>query len=407
MTEHAHMHRSRTSRSAFHLGSIALLAAALIAGPATPPAAANDLSEAPCTAGDVEIVGSGIVVNEPCTCPPGGTFNATVQFTVRNNTSTPRYCIALHLVPDGTVVTAPIDLVLRDGAGGSTAPGKSGSAKYKDTVMYGSIPNFPCNAGIVVFGEAGVVKGKCAPGACTTVSWNTSPGQSACTVADQNPPGGQCRHQQVVIVGFGASLACTANCSISCGGSSTLHACAIGAASRGPYTMTLAGSDGSTQTQSSFGDASGTACLDFTVSPTMSPVTTYTLTVTDRNGCTRTATATVDVAPFVVTITPSTNTGCNGILSYSAAVAGQNACGFTWTVDGVSLASFLGAGAADDARVARVSGANSGTFQFRALDNACHTIRVSASCVNGTQTPCTGSASVKAKQCVGAPGSCP
>src|SRR5438034_3922379 len=49
-------------------------------------ARANDLSTLPCTAGDVEIVGSGIILNEPCSCPPGGTFNAVVQFTVRNNT---------------------------------------------------------------------------------------------------------------------------------------------------------------------------------------------------------------------------------------------------------------------------------------------------------------------------------
>src|SRR5437867_12183184 len=69
---------------------------ALIAGPRF--ASANDLSDSPCTAGDVEIVGSGFVVNEPCTCSPGGTFNATVRFTVRNNTSTGRYCVALHLV---------------------------------------------------------------------------------------------------------------------------------------------------------------------------------------------------------------------------------------------------------------------------------------------------------------------
>src|SRR4051812_25340641 len=52
---------------------------------------ANDLSTNPCTAEDVEIVGAGAVVNEPCACS-GATFNATVRFTVRNNTSTGRYC---------------------------------------------------------------------------------------------------------------------------------------------------------------------------------------------------------------------------------------------------------------------------------------------------------------------------
>jgi len=371
-----------------------------------PSARANDLSDSPCTAEDVEIVGSGIVINEPCTCPPGGTFTASVQFTVRNNTSTNRYCIALHLVPDGVVLSTPTDVVLKDASGKSTAPGKSGGEKYHDTVMYGTIPNFPCNAGVVCFGQSGVVRGKCAPMSCTTVSWNTSTGAANCTTADETPPGGQCRHQQVCIVGFGASLSCTANCNVTCGGSSTLRACVTAPASRGPFTMTVAGSDGSTQTQSTFGDASGSACLSFTVNPTLSPTTTYTLTVTDKNGCTRTATASVGVTPSTLTITPSTTPACNGVLVYTASVTGQTGCSFTWTVDGGTMTAFAAAGGSDDARIARVSGTSNNTFSFRALDNACHTIRATASCSNGTQTPCTASASVTAKQCVSATNGC-
>ena len=264
------MPRPRAGRfAAWAMAAITLVHAAGVAQ-------ANDLSDYPCTAGDVEIIGSGIVINEPCVCTPSGTFNATVQFTVRNNTSTGRYCIALHLVPDGSLITAPLDLILRDASGNSTAPGKTGGARFKDTVMYATIPNFPCNLGLVCFGEAGVVRGKCLPGKCTTISWNTSPGNAACTVADETPPGGQCRHQQVCIVGFGATLGCVANCSVACGTSSTLRACAVGPIERGPYTLTLVGSDGSSQTQSAFGDVSGTTCLDFTVTPTQSPTTQYT-----------------------------------------------------------------------------------------------------------------------------------
>ena len=55
------------------------------------------------------------------------------------------------------------------------------------------------------------------------------------------------------MVGFGATLACTANCSVVCGSSSTLRGCVVGPADRGPYTLTVAGDDGSSQTQSSFG----------------------------------------------------------------------------------------------------------------------------------------------------------
>jgi hypothetical protein len=109
-----------------------LLLATLVA--LAPVAAqANDLSDSPCTAGDVEIVGSGIVVNEPCTCPPGGTFSANVQFIVRNNTSTSRYCIALHR-PTVSCFTQPLDVVLHDANGNSTATGKSGSEKFHDAM---------------------------------------------------------------------------------------------------------------------------------------------------------------------------------------------------------------------------------------------------------------------------------
>lgn len=539
-------------------------------------ARANDLSTFPCTAGDVEIVGAGIVVNEPCVCTPGGTFDATVQFRVRNNTSTGRYCIALHLIPDGSVVTTLTDVILRDSptGGSSTAPGKSGGENSHDTIMYGTIPNFPCNSPPICFGTSGVTRGKCAPNACTTISWNTSPGNAACTTPDQNPPGGQCRHQQVCVIGFGASLSCvTANCNVTCGTSGTLRACAIGPVDRGPYSLQLVGSDGSTTTQSVFGDASGSSCSNFTVSPGQYPTTSYTLTVTDRNNCTRTATASLNVSgnptagagpdqakcsagattsftlagtasngtptwsvesgpavvanpgqlnsgvtftgtgtavlkltvanspcpsatdlvelkvnanptsdagpdqtkcigdggittfslagvatsgtptwsvtsgPAVVnnpgqlnstvtftgsgtatlelsvassatpscgtatnqvdlnvvatnvTITPSANPSCNGVLSFTASVAGRTGCSFEWFIDGAAYSSFTGGGGADDARVARTSGTNNSVLGVRALDNACHKIEARATCADGGLT-CAGSASTGFKQCV-------
>jgi len=386
-------------------GLAAALALAVTLG--AQAARANDLSDYPCTAGDVEVVGSGVVINEPCDCSAGNTFSATVQFTVRNNTSTGRYCISLHLVPDGVVLTQPLDVILRDANNKSTAPGKSGGEKYHDTVMFGTIPNFPCNQGVVCFGQAGVVRGKCSVGTCTTISWNTSPGNADCTVSDQNPPGGQCRHQQICVVGFGATLACTANCTTACGASSTLQACVSAPMERGPFTLELTGNDGSSATQSLVGDASGVACVNFTVHPTKSPTTTYTLKVTDRKGCPRIATASVTVTPTTATITPPSNPGCNGVLVYTASVSGQTGCSFTWTVDGASLASFLAPGSPpDDARIARVKGTGNNTFEFRALDNACHSIEVSASCSNGTQTPCVATASTSAKQCVNATQSC-
>jgi hypothetical protein len=182
--------------------------------------------------------------------------------------------------------------------------------------MYGAIPNFPCSTGEVCFGAAGVTRGKGTPGTLTTISWNTSPGASGCTTADQSPPGGQCRHQQVCVVGFGATLQCTAGCSVTCGSSSTLRATAVGPANRGPFTFTLTG-NGTTQTQSKFGDPSGTTIVDFTVNPTQSPTATYLLTVADKDNCTRTDTTTVAVSTTTTTITPPSTPACNGVLVYT------------------------------------------------------------------------------------------
>jgi hypothetical protein len=388
-------------------GLAAALAVLLLLPAGVSPARANDLSDYPCTAGDVEIVGNGIVINEPCVTPASGLFNATVQFTVRNNTGTPRYCISLHLVPDGAVITNATDIVLRDANGSSNAPGKSGNAKYLDTVMYGTITSYPTNAGVVCFGQAGVVKGKCAPGGCTTVSWNTSNSASGCTTADQSPPGGQCRHQQVCIVGYGASLACIAGCNVTCGSSSTLRATVQAPADRGPFMFKLEGSDGSSTTQSAYGDASGSKSVDFEVNPTLGPSTSFTLTVTDKAGCTRTATASVSVTTATATITAPASPGCNGVLSFTASVSGFAGCSFAWKVDGQSLAAFLAAANGDAACVARASGSSNETLAFRDLDNACHTIEVTASCPNGTQTPCTAKASTTVKQCVTPTLGCP
>src|SRR5205823_3058749 len=106
-----------------------------------------------------------------------------------------------------------------------------------------------------------------------------------------------------------------------------------------------------------------------------------------------------------VTITPPSSLGCNGVLAYTASVDGGSGCTFDWKIDGQSPTAFAASGLADDARVARVSGDGGAQLEFRALDNFCHTIEVTATCTGAAGT-CTGTASTTAKQCVGGPQSC-
>jgi hypothetical protein len=301
-------------------------------GPAL--ALANDLSGNPCTAGDVEIIGTGLVQNEPCSCTPGGTFTAHVQFTVRNSTSTGRYCIALHL-PGGFGVPAQ-DVILKDANGSSTAPGKSGGESFHDTVMFADILGFPCNSGgtLVCIGQQGVTTGKCAPNACTTIAWNTSPGAAGCTTADQKPPSGQCRHQGICILGYGAGLTCKSGCTPGCGGTAVLTATVSGGSP--PYTYVLHANDGSPD--QTFGPTSATS-HDFTVTVTQN--TTYTLTVTDSASCSRTATTSLSASPVAKPTLSKTGPDCDGNATITVTNC-DNTLTYVWQDNGSVIAGASG-----------------------------------------------------------------
>jgi hypothetical protein len=331
-------------------------------GPAA--AYANDLSHLPCTANDVQVIGTGIVINEPCDCTD--TFDAVVQFTVRNITGTGRYCVALHL-PDGT------DLLLRDANGSSTVAANS------DTIMFATFEDFPCGAGLVCFGQPGVVRGKCDPGTCATVAWSTTPNQANCTSPDQTPPGGQCRHQQICIQGRGnttldCDLSTTAieeSCAVQCGAMATLRLCTTSDASLGPFTFTLDGQ--------SFGPTADT-CHDFVVGP-ITETTTFTGCVTDADGCERCDSVELTTTPLTATIAISGNEACDdgSNVTFTATVSGGTGCEFQWSVDGTAVA-----------------GATAASFEYPPdPDNLCHTVSVRIVCGG-----CEANASTTVRQCI-------
>jgi hypothetical protein len=362
---------------------------------------ADDLSGLNCTANDVRIPGPAVVLNEPCIC--SGTFNANVQFRVVNNTGTTRYCVTVHFCP----VTLP--------GGGTFDPGDIiiGDVPPKSDALYTvTIPNFPCGAGLLCFGargseeDGGFPKGAACPTGqcCTTISWDVNPGCPTRTLTSK------CRHQQVCIQSFGATLTCVnnctdktpTNCSVACGATLSLLATASGStagATAGSYKFKLQRPGGAVVYESlSF--ESSPKCLTDTA-----PVTgTYTLTVTDTQNCTRTATTNVTVSAVTATLTETTPaaTCSTGTRTFSAASSGTG-CTFEFLVDGTvaQAASSTSTFTYDPIALAR---ARPAFVPF----NACHTVRVNASCNGGA---CTANASKHFTDCVTlgttATGACP
>lgn len=350
---------------------------------------AHDVSGLNCTANDVQVIGSGQVLNEPCACPSSGVFDAEVRFTVRNNASAMRRCVTLHLcpitLPNGTVFSPP-DIVLGD------LPGKT--TQEMTTV----IPGFPCGAGLLCFGtflpgqDNADVKGlRCPDGACcSTVSWTVRPGEECGPNADVIPS--KCRHQQICIQGRGVvSLDCDpdvagANCTIDCGESATLRACISGGP--GPFTFALLRGGNTIATYPASGTTNET-CHNFTVNP--AETTTYIAQVTDSTGCTRSsAPVTVTVQGLNPEIRVTGDGNCGGLLTISTDVPGFEGCRFEYTIDNVTATA-----SSTDSRIVRLDTPATGQMTVRFLDGACHTIGVTARCGE-----CTGTATRTLRQCV-------
>lgn len=258
-----------------------------------------------CTANDVNLVGPGIVLQEPCDCAVPGP--ATVLFAVANGASSDRYCLAIYNCASTDPTSLDViylQLVNTTLGLGSTLPGKIGS-QPRITYYTAQIPDYTCNNanGLTCYGAApsggqGLVfpRGEACPvgECCGTIVYGTS--------------------QQAPCPGRGANLTCTDNCSPLCGGTSTLRACGINMTPPFTFSLNLVTDAGTTSGVQIFNSADpAQLCYDFTVAPP-SGSSSYTVTVTDvTHGCSRTS----DPVSFHVAniyaplLSPSTNK-CTG-----------------------------------------------------------------------------------------------
>lgn len=379
-------------RTFFKSAALGSAAAAMYSGGTmfAPLAAyADDLSALNCTANDVRIVGPAQIVNEPCNCT--GSFNAQVKFRVVNNTGTMRYCVTVHFCP----VTLP--------GGGMFVPGDVviGDVDAKSDKEYTvTIPNYPCGTGLLCFGAAGpeadggFPKGAPCPAGqcCTTISWDVNAGCPTRVLSSK------CRHQQVCIQGRGATtLDCNTssngvqqNCQVACGSSTTLRACTTNSAGLGPFTYRLSSDPNSTADDVVFGPTND-VCHDFNVGP-ITETKTFTVTITDKDGCAKSDSVTLTTEPITVSLGVSGNGSCNsGALTFTATPASAN-CTYLFKVDGTT-----------------VQNTSSNTYNYPAdPDGNCHTVSVVRTCGNCSSAAVTRTVSQCVQSTVGNAGTtCP
>jgi hypothetical protein len=333
-------------------------------------------TKSPCTAGDIELTG-GQIVNEPCECSTP-TFGAVAKFHVRNDNNSRRLNITLHM---GTCTTfGGQDFVLRTGTDGlSGSCSINGLGAEQD--MYAFLGQIPCD-----------FEGVCCPG--SVIAFQTAKNQQDaenCAVPLLKYAGGQCRRQEICIVGFGADLTCSTEgcdgapsdgCEVPCGGTLYLQASATGGTdgANGTYDYVVTAPDGVTTYDSGPGQG-GSFCFTITDPQTG----TYTLEAFDSNGCARTDTTEVTVGEITVSL-DGTSVDCtaSGSVSFTATSTGTGSCTYEFFVDGVS----------------QQGPSSENTFIYHpismgGLDGANHTVSVNVDC-----SGCTASDSATVNSCI-------
>src|SRR5919199_4998249 len=132
--------KSSWSRRNFLKAAALGAAAAALAGKGPASVLAHTDTKSSCTAQDIE-VSSGIIINEPCSCTAGGTFQAIAAFQVTNNNNAARKCITLHMGAGGTF--AGMDFLLNTQPDGSGTSNISGNGTTQ--TMYANLGTVNCN----------------------------------------------------------------------------------------------------------------------------------------------------------------------------------------------------------------------------------------------------------------------
>ncbi len=322
-------------------------------------ALAHEDTKSSCTANDIEVLG-GQIINEPCTCTPGGTFEAIAKFTVINQNNATRKCITLHLGGGGTLGGKDFLLVTgSDGVSGSSNISGLGTTQ----TMYAKLGTVSCNFGKECYANS-------------AIAFQTAQNQSdtACSGPLQKYPGGQCRRQEICITGFSAKLECVSgcgpdavptNCNVGCGGTLYLRASAVGGTdgSTGTYTFTVTAPNGTTQT------LTGSSPQCFAITNPQSG--TYTLQAADSNGCFREAqSGNVTVTQIAKPTLSGGNPDCDGNVTYTVTNCDAN---LTYTFKEVDCST---------GALIRTLGSGKGTCSLTATfpqDDADHCVVVTAS----------------------------
>src|SRR5262249_29525364 len=201
------------------------------------------------------------------------------------------------------------------------------------------------------------------------ISWNV---KASDPCPDTTPPiKSKCRHQQVCIVGRGrTTLDCDTsasgvqtNCTVQCGSTTTLRLCTTSDASFAPFTFTLNGQ--------SFGPTPAT-CHDFTVGPITS-TTSFTGTVTDKDGCAKSASVTLNTSAVATPqLSGALNAGCTASATFTVANCDSN---LTYTFQEVDCGTGTPIGSSQGGK-----GVCSATFTFTpGATDTTHCVRVTAS----------------------------